>query len=483
MPASAVVLGAMVLMGWSRPRWVRGREKAPRDPPLRYLPYLILHLTGFIVLVALTAALFGERHPPPAHPGPLVVAWLFALTVTLTAWLGAMLPPRFLLALARARLGLLAGGLVLGAVAFEVGRLTQGLWLPLRKLTFVAASILLHATAHGVFSDPGTLTFGTGAFAVEIAPQCSGYEGVGLTWAFVLGALWLFRERFRFPRAFLLLIWGTFLPLVANVIRLVALVLIGTYVSPEIAAGGFHSYAGSILFCAVALGIVSWGLRAPSLAHARADDAAGPVARAEVASPGPYLLPFLVLTAASLVSRAFSADGAEPLRLVRPLAGAVALLAFLPRYRAMSWRVSWVAVPVGIGVAALWVGLAMLLPRVAGAAAAPPGMDLVVRAATAVLLVPMIEELAFRGFLARRISGADFEGVPPTRLSVAGVVVSSLAFGLLHQRQLLGTLAGLAYALMYRWRGRLGDAVVAHATTNAALLPAAWLLDIWDLWK
>ena len=97
-------------------------------------------------------------------------------------------------------------------------------------------------------------------------------------------------------------------------------------------------------------------------------------------------------------------------------------------------------------------------------------------------MVPIIEELAFRGFLARRLSSHDFESLSPRRLTALGVVGSSLAFGLLHRRPIAGTLAGLCYALVYRQRGELADAIVAHATTNAVLIAVAWALQWWELW-
>jgi len=479
MPASAALLGALILVAWGRP--VARVQGPPGDSAVRYLPYLALHVTGYLVLFALTAALFGEGAGARGDLGWLVAAWLFAIAVTLVAWLGAMLPPAFLVGLVRARGGLLAGALVLGLVAFAVGRLTRGLWLPLRQLTFWAGSRLLDLVSHRTFVDEATLTFGTDAFAVEIAPQCSGYEGVGLTWAFLLGALWLFRDRLRFPRAFVLLAFGTVLPLAANVVRLVALVLIGTHVSADIAAGGFHSYAGSLLFCAIALGIVAAGLRSPSLIRdpesrgVRADPG-------ELSSPGPYLLPFLVMTAAGLVSRALSTDGAEPLQPLRPIAGALALAAFWRAYRRMPWRPSWRALPIGLGVAALWIAVGTLLARGATGVPVPGAGVLAMRATTAVLLAPLIEELAFRGFLARRVSSADFDEVPPAQISWTGILVSAATFGALHRHPALGVAAGVCYALLYRRSGRLADAVVAHAVTNAALVVAAVLLGKWELW-
>jgi exosortase E/protease (VPEID-CTERM system) len=495
MPAAAALLGALLLVAWARPRWLRGAEPPERDVPSRYIPYLALHATGFLVVLALTAVLFGEGAPARSEPGRLVAAWLFAVVVTLGAWLGAMAPPRYLIGLARTRVGLLVGALVLGLFAFGIGRLTRGLWMPLRKLTFGMASGLLGSVAKGAFADPATLTFGTSAFAVEIAPQCSGYEGVGLTWAFLIGALWLFRDRFRFPRAFLLLAFGAVLPLVANVGRLVALVLVGSYVSPEIAAGGFHSYAGSILFCAVALGIVAGGLRSPWMSRPAPDGdrdgggagaaAGAPSGTSSAPSPSPYLVPFLAMTAAGLLSRAFSSTHAEPLQLLRPAAGVAALALSARAYREMSWRVSWTAVPAGLAVAAAWLVLGKLLPGGGaheGAPAAGAGL-LAARAATAVLLVPLVEELAFRGFLARRVMSANFEEVPATQLTFPAVAVSAAAFGVLHQRPVLGVVAGLCYAWLYRRRGQLADAVVAHAVTNLALVAAAWLTGHWELWK
>jgi membrane protease YdiL (CAAX protease family) len=48
---------------------------------------------------------------------------------------------------------------------------------------------------------------------------------------------------------------------------------------------------------------------------------------------------------------------------------------------------------------------------------------------------------------------------------------------------MLGTLAGFAFATLRLWRGRLGDAVLAHAVCNAGLAAAALgggRLDSWS---
>jgi membrane protease YdiL (CAAX protease family) len=61
--------------------------------------------------------------------------------------------------------------------------------------------------------------------------------------------------------------------------------------------------------------------------------------------------------------------------------------------------------------------------------------------------------------------------------------VSSIAFGALHGgRWIAGTLAGLLYGYAVLRRGKLGDAVVAHATTNAILAVYVVVWSQWQLW-
>ena len=146
----------------------------------------------------------------------------------------------------------------------------------------------------------------------------------------------------------------------------------------------------------------------------------------------------------------------------------------------------------GGAVFAMWLGLDRLTGPHSGDALAsglakfPDSARiawLAVRTAAAVITVPIAEELAFRSFLIRRLMSRTFQSLGAREYSVAAVLISSLAFGALHgDRWLAGFIAGLAYAFVFLRRGSTGDAVVAHATTNALL--AAWVLtgSRWFLW-
>jgi len=105
------------------------------------------------------------------------------------------------------------------------------------------------------------------------------------------------------------------------------------------------------------------------------------------------------------------------------------------------------------------------------------------RALAAVVTVPIAEELAFRSFLIRRIISPHFESVTSRSVTLVPVLISSVAFGLLHgDRWLAGTIAGLLYAFAFLRRGRIGDAVAAHAATNALLAGYVLLLGKWSFW-
>jgi hypothetical protein len=104
------------------------------------------------------------------------------------------------------------------------------------------------------------------------------------------------------------------------------------------------------------------------------------------------------------------------------------------------------------------------------------------RAAGAVLLVPVMEELFWRSFLMRWIEGEPFEGVPPQRVGMKAVLLSTFVFVLAHTLWLAALIAGLAYAWLYIRTGKLWTAVVAHAITNGVL--AVWVVatGTWSYW-
>jgi len=100
-----------------------------------------------------------------------------------------------------------------------------------------------------------------------------------------------------------------------------------------------------------------------------------------------------------------------------------------------------------------------------------------------VVTVPIVEELAFRGYLMRRLSAAEFEKVALPSVTWLAVLSSSLVFGVMHgERWVAGTLAGICYGVLTKRAGRIGEAFLAHAVTNALLAAAVILKGNFQYW-
>jgi len=201
-------------------------------------------------------------------------------------------------------------------------------------------------------------------------------------------------------------------------------------------------------------------------------------------------MPFVMILAAGMLARALTADF-EWLYPLRFFAAAATLVFFHRRYALSDWRFDWFGPVIGAVVFILWIGLdrfvspgAETMPSTL-ALAAPLARNswLTLRVAAAVITVPIAEELAFRGFLYRRLLSADFESVSLRRFSWFALLASSVIFGALHgSRWFAGALAGAFYALAMLGRGRIGNAVAAHATTNALIAVDVLAFHHWQLW-
>ena len=99
------------------------------------------------------------------------------------------------------------------------------------------------------------------------------------------------------------------------------------------------------------------------------------------------------------------------------------------------------------------------------------------------ITVPLAEELAFRGYLTRKLVSPAFETVRFGHFTWLSFVVSSVAFGLLHGRWLARTLAGMAYAVALYRRGQMGETVYAHMTTNALIAAYVLRFGRWSMWS
>ncbi len=482
-----VVLAAVLLVfGYSKAKPVLASiSERLADTPPNWL-FLAAHLAAMTAVVFLSRLLFGGT---PRADTAIALAWLASGLCGIAAGVFFFIPPKFFFELARSggSAWIYALAAALATPVFAVP--SQRLWKAATGITFNLVHFLLNPIIPGLIAIPATRTIGSQKFSVEIATGCSGLEGMGLMLVFSVLWLWFFRGDYKFPRALLLIPVGVSVMFLMNAIRIAVLILIGNAGAAGVALGGFHSQAGWITFNCVALALASATHRVPWLSSRRT-----PVVEQERLSevpPAAFLAPFMAILAAAMLSRAASGTF-EWLYPLRFLVAAATLWYFRRSYASVNWRFGWAAALIGGVVFVFWIGL----DRFSGTSATsaiPAGLAamspvaritwLAFRIMAAVVTVPIAEELAFRGFLLRRLISADFEAVSLQRWTLLAVLVSSIAFGLMHgDRWIAGSIAGLLYAAAQKWRGRIGDAIAAHGITNA--LVAAWVVagNHWSFW-
>jgi exosortase E/protease (VPEID-CTERM system) len=473
--------------------------------------YAILHALLLVPFAYLSAALYAGSSA--ASFTLIALAWHASAAAAALALLAALAPFSVWTHAVRQTASVALFAVVPAAGAVAAIRVSQMLWAPAAELTFRIVVILLRPLLPALVSDPATLTLDTGRFAVQIAEMCSGLEGVGLMLAFCAAWLWFFRREYYFPRALIVVPLGVLLVFLLNAVRIAALVLIGDAGYERMATVGFHSQAGWIAFNLAAFGVAivahtnPWvsrtartrrSLRDGAIAAGRPadspDTALDPAVRAagrlaEINWTAAYLMPLLVILATGMITHALS-SGFESLYPLR-FAGALAVLWIYRRaYAQLDLRFSWQGPAVGAGVFLLWIACAAFMTSPASEPALLSSMPVPARSVwigcrvlAAVFTVPIAEELAYRGYLLRRLTAPNFETVPYSAARWPALVVSAVAFGITHAGLWLpGIAAGLAYGALAMRTNRLGECIAAHAVTNALLAVYVLGFDEWQLW-
>ena len=479
--------------------------------PIRYrFAFLNIAAFGLFLLVGRRLAVLTKTGQPlevPIWHFPVSAAlWTALLVLLILALTAVIMPLRESLHVSR-RLGaawLYAA--VCALIATQVRGYASGAWdipssrfeLFLLDATFNSTKFLLQLIYPIVVAHPDERTLGTPRFLVMIRGVCSGMEGLILIG--VLTVAWLIFDRrgLRMRRAILLIPLSAVVMWLMNLIRLTILIAIGDAGHPKTALDGFHSQAGWISFNLVSVGFllvahrVQWFRKLePASAPLHAEATTEPVRWRNI--PAIYLAPFVAIVAASLISKA-ATGGFEWLNPLRFVAAVAVLWGFRKEYRGMDWRFGWLGPLAGLAVAALWVAVSFGLRRVhpapdvtaIGLARLPEGRRIawiVVRTLAAITTVPIAEELAFRGFVARRVMKADVESVPYEQLTVFSILISSVVFGLMHGEMWpAGMVAGVIFALVAKFRGRLGEAFAAHAVANLAIAVVVLARHNYSLW-
>ena len=105
------------------------------------------------------------------------------------------------------------------------------------------------------------------------------------------------------------------------------------------------------------------------------------------------------------------------------------------------------------------------------------------RVLRAVVIVPVVEELFWRGWLMRWLIHTDFRNVPFGTYAPLSFWVTALLFASEHGPYWdVGLLAGILYNWWAIRTKSLADCILAHAVTNGALCAWVILTGRWEYW-
>ena len=483
---AAVSLPVFLILVWSElpvlgAQWT---AIAARHEPTRPL---IVNVALFAALASACAAFSAYAAAAPSKPWHLLPFLGVLLAATGLSMIAIVAPLRGLAAMAWTWRTRVAAAAAAGLGILLLSEVVTAMWQSMAWATLEMTAAILRLYETDVLVDTVDRGIRVGAFGVQIWDTCSGSEGLALVTGFVTIYLWAFRSELRFPHALILYPVGLAASWLLNSARIAALVSVGAHVSPEMAVKGFHSQAGWIAFLLVTLGLMWLAGRVGLIA--KAGKAAAPTrpASQRYRETVAHLLPFAALMLGTIAMSA-TAPHNQPVYVLKALLVVIALGLCWRSYAALRMPVSAEAVIFGLSIGIAWIvsapaatgetPLAVWLAEIGPSLAV---LWLIVRGLGTIVLVPVAEELAFRGYLYRRIISPDFHQVSPTALSWLALALSSVLFGILHDRWLAGALAGAVFALVMLRRGRVSDAIVAHATANALIFAWALAAKDWSL--
>ena len=211
--------------------------------------------------------------------------------------------------------------------------------------------------------------------------------------------------------------------------------------------------------------------------------------------------PFVIFVLLTAAQGKFGPASIYWLYFAKTVIGAALIVAMRPLVMEMRWAFSWEAVLAGVAVFAVWVGISgewttqtslwmklglskapkLLTPdwnpnEIFGTGSVLAGFFIAVRILGSTFVVPPLEEVFYRSFLYRYLAKKDFLSLPLNRFLPLPFLATIFVFGFAHNEWLAGIFCGAVYQWLVIRKGRLGDAMTAHAITN-------FLLGIWVVWR
>jgi len=157
----------------------------------------------------------------------------------------------------------------------------------------------------------------------------------------------------------------------------------------------------------------------------------------------------------------------------------------------LKFRASFISMITGIIVFVLWIWMIWPFAVFGNLTGFDPSIFvddrlkyfmITVRLIGAVIIVPIMEELFWRSFLIRYLTGSSFTEIRIGQMTATSFIVTAVLFGLEHNLWLAGMTAGAAYNLLLLRTRSIAQCIIAHAATNALLGIYVLMTKQWFFW-
>jgi len=354
---------------------------------------------------------------------------------------------------------------------------------PIKYILFESIFWFLNLFFDHVIYNYEHLIIGTDSFEITLRFGCSGIQGINLF--LICGLIFYLIEKkylkVSAKKIYWLFLIGIAISFVGNIIRIATLITIGSLGYYNWALGSFHSNVGTFLF--FTLTILFFGL----INHRYSDSPIYPSFKSFIfANPvSPFILPFISLLVVTLFFKALtpSWDIWYPMKV---LLMTWILFKFKEDYKQLI-KINFSVLPCLLGILIFMIWIYLPHPETITNSdnvfstykIAWVGFKIV----GSCILIPIIEELAFRGFLLRFFINIDFFNVQIGTYRAFSFLATSFIFGFLHQHFWGGLIAGAILNLSIYLKKSLFDAILCHAIANGSIALFAIILGHWEFWS
>ncbi len=338
-----------------------------------------------------------------------------------------------------------------------------------------------------------------GGFTVLLSAACSGYQGMIAVSLIIGGLVVLEAPSLRLGRALVVASLSIVLVFLLNSVRIAVLLHVGEAYSARLAAEGLHSYLGTVLLlCVAALAMIAlqhpfvrYDKPQPQWAGINHATSATSLDLSEALTVGLRLtVPLAAYLGCSILLGMLNTG----FNWLYPVLATTGIVLLILNIKVIAEHCAQLSILSGFGVGfAVYVFWVFMIPVDEAAntefktalASVPTALALVwmvFRLIGGSLVVPVLEELAFRAGIPGILGALLRPQVGAGAASIIAFAGSSLAFGLMHSNIIAGALAGACYGLLTLRTGKVGDAIVAHAVTNFLIAVTAVTTARWYLW-